>query len=479
MNADPTLFVGAALRPALVAAVRRSDARALRGRRARRQPRRPIAVARVEPGARGVRRRRSSIAFRRRGRRGASIGASRRSPGSPTSRSGPPPIASASTRSGRSICSDGSVPRCARPPRQRRRLDASLDDVRVSRGRRSRAQLLRAARPAAAARRRRAQPGQPAGDAAADARCGATPASARSRTSPAPRRGSRPSKRRAAAARAQRGTRASAGGAERRAAGRAGGGPVAAGVSAAREGAADRRPGAAAAPASGRARRRAAARGGDRTRRRRRGRPLSARQSIPASSVCSPDAATCSGSADSRAWAVTPALSWVGFDLGSARARLRGAEAAHARGARRVRADRAAGARGGRERAGRLSRAGTSGLARRAGAREHARGRHRARPLPRGSRRLPVAARRRAHAAAGRRRRRAGRGRRLHRGDRGLQGVRRDHPASQDDPRIGSTGARVLRSKVLVLRATGSRCDSLSRRSYRVPSSPQRLQPDP
>lgn len=34
------------------------------------------------------------------------------------------------------------------------------------------------------------------------------------------------------------------------------------------------------------------------------------------------------GRADSRTWAVTPALSWVGFDLGSARARLRGAEAA-------------------------------------------------------------------------------------------------------------------------------------------------------
>jgi multidrug efflux system outer membrane protein len=30
---------------------------------------------------------------------------------------------------------------------------------------------------------------------------------------------------------------------------------------------------------------------------------------------------------DSRAWAVSPALSWAGFDLGSARARLRGAEA--------------------------------------------------------------------------------------------------------------------------------------------------------
>lgn len=32
------------------------------------------------------------------------------------------------------------------------------------------------------------------------------------------------------------------------------------------------------------------------------------------------------GKADSRAWAVTPALSWAAFDLGSARARLRGAK---------------------------------------------------------------------------------------------------------------------------------------------------------
>jgi multidrug efflux system outer membrane protein len=34
------------------------------------------------------------------------------------------------------------------------------------------------------------------------------------------------------------------------------------------------------------------------------------------------------GRSDSRTWAVTPALNWAGFDLGSARARLRGAEAA-------------------------------------------------------------------------------------------------------------------------------------------------------
>ncbi|HEX7155374.1 MAG TPA: efflux transporter outer membrane subunit [Thermoanaerobaculia bacterium] len=33
------------------------------------------------------------------------------------------------------------------------------------------------------------------------------------------------------------------------------------------------------------------------------------------------------GDADSRAWAITPALDWAGFDFGSARARLRGAEA--------------------------------------------------------------------------------------------------------------------------------------------------------
>ena len=31
------------------------------------------------------------------------------------------------------------------------------------------------------------------------------------------------------------------------------------------------------------------------------------------------------GTTDSRAWAVTPALQWGAFDLGSARARLRGA----------------------------------------------------------------------------------------------------------------------------------------------------------
>jgi multidrug efflux system outer membrane protein len=33
------------------------------------------------------------------------------------------------------------------------------------------------------------------------------------------------------------------------------------------------------------------------------------------------------GTSDSRQWAVTPSLTWAGFDLGSARARLRGTEA--------------------------------------------------------------------------------------------------------------------------------------------------------
>ena len=50
----------------------------------------------------------------------------------------------------------------------------------------------------------------------------------------------------------------------------------------------------------------------------------------------------------------------------------------------------------------------------RPGAREHARRRHRPRALSRGRRRLPVAARRRAHGAAGRGRRRAGRSGRVH-----------------------------------------------------------------
>ena len=47
-------------------------------------------------------------------------------------------------------------------------------------------------------------------------------------------------------------------------------------------------------------------------------------------SACWPAAAACSASSDSRLWAVTPALQWSAFDIGSARARLRGAHAATA-----------------------------------------------------------------------------------------------------------------------------------------------------
>ena len=127
--------------------------------------------------------------------------------------------------------------------------------------------------------------------------------------------------------------------------------------------------------------------GGWRRRRRARAspRPISSRGSpSPASSGCSPGAAACSARADSRAWAVTPALSWAAFDLGSARARLRGAEAATRESLAGLRADGAAGARGGRERAGRLSRAAAAaGGAGRPGARERARRGDRARALPR------------------------------------------------------------------------------------------------
>ena len=144
--------------------------------------------------------------------------------------------------------------------------------------------------------------------------------------------------------------------------------------------------------------------------------------------ACSPGAATCSARRDSRAWAVTPALSWAAFDLGSARARLRGAEAAHARVAGRLRADGAARARGNRERAGRAIASSSSGSCKLAEqARESARAAGIARVRYReGRRRLPRPARRRAHAAAGRGRGGAGRSRRLHQRRRALQVARRN-----------------------------------------------------
>ena len=45
-----------------------------------------------------------------------------------------------------------------------------------------------------------------------------------------------------------------------------------------------------------------------------------------ASRICCSSWAIRASAADSRAWAVAPALSWAAFDLGSARARLRGVE---------------------------------------------------------------------------------------------------------------------------------------------------------
>ncbi len=182
--------------------------------------------------------------------------------------------------------------------------------------------------------------------------------------------------------------RARAGGADRRASGAAAGRSVAAGVSAAGQGAVARRPVVAAAPASGRARRRAAAGRGDRARRRS-PRPTCIRASrCRASSGLLAGRGSLFGSADSRAWAVTPAL-----ELGGVRPRQRPGAAARRRGgdardAGRLRADGAARDRGDGERAGRLSRAaGAAGEAGRPGARERARGGHRARPLSRRGRR--------------------------------------------------------------------------------------------
>ena len=86
------------------------------------------------------------------------------------------------------------------------------------------------------------------------------------------------------------------------------------------------------------------------------------------------------GTSDSRAWAVTPALQWGAFDLGSARARLRGAHAATEEALAELRADGAAGAGGDRDRARDLSAAaGAAGQADRRGARERPGGGHRAR----------------------------------------------------------------------------------------------------
>ena len=95
------------------------------------------------------------------------------------------------------------------------------------------------------------------------------------------------------------------------------------------------------------------------------------------------------GTGDSRAWAVTPALQWSAFDLGSARARLRGAHAATAEALAELRTDDAAGTGGDGNRARQLSpAAGAAGQAHRRGAREREGGGHRPPPVSRRRRRF-------------------------------------------------------------------------------------------
>ena len=137
-------------------------------------------------------------------------------------------------------------------------------------------------------------------------------------------------------------------------------------------------------------------------------------------------------SSDSRAWAVTPALQWSAFDLGSARARLRGAQAATREAlaeyektmllALEETENALVTYRQQQERLVKLTDE----------VRESARAANIARvALSRRGRRLPVAARRRAHAAAGRGRRGAGRGRCLH-GDGGSLSRGGRHEVSRD-----------------------------------------------
>jgi multidrug efflux system outer membrane protein len=107
--------------------------------------------------------------------------------------------------------------------------------------------------------------------------------------------------------------------------------------------------------------------------------------------------------ADTRAWAVTPALTWAAFDIGSARARLRGAEGATPRIDRGVRTGRAARARGNRERARHLSRgSATPRQARRASAGEQPRRHDCPCAVSRRCSRLSRLARRGTHRTAGR-----------------------------------------------------------------------------
>ena len=177
------------------------------------------------------------------------------------------------------------------------------------------------------------------------------------------------------------------------------------------------------APASRRPRRRAAARGGDR------------REGIAAADLYPRVTLTgflgflagrgsLFGTADSGAWAVTPALSWAAFDIGSARDRLRGAEAATREalarfdgivlGALEETENALVNYREEQERLVKLVDQ----------ARESARAAGIARVRYReGAVDFLAAPRRGAHGAAGAGSRRAGRGRRLHERRRGLQGA--------------------------------------------------------
>ncbi len=208
-------------------------------------------------------------------------------------------------------------------------------------GRRGGAQLLPAARAAAAAGRGRAQPDQPAGGAAVDGRA------ARRRRGGGAGRGQRGGQRgrrrgeRSAAAPGAGDSTSPAGGAARCPAGRPGRGPGAAVLRTPDDDAADRhgedllrrRPDVRAAERQLAA---AAAREG-----------IAAADLYPRVSISGvlgflAGRGNVFSLTQSRQWAVSPAVSWVGTDLGSARARLRATEAATRGGPGALRADRAA-----------------------------------------------------------------------------------------------------------------------------------------
>ena len=142
---------------------------------ARRQSRRPLGAGAARPGARGLRRGSPAALSDGHGRRlrgRPRAGAAR---DSATSRCASTPTAPASTRPGSSISSAASARRSRAASANAESFEAALAERARQRRRRGGAELLRAARHPAAAVGARSQPGQPARDAAADRRCGATP----------------------------------------------------------------------------------------------------------------------------------------------------------------------------------------------------------------------------------------------------------------------------------------------------------------